>query len=122
MPHDRIGEQRGDYVKAFMDGTVGSETALLESGGGIAITSGEEFEEIIRRATERGLPVAVHAIGDRANREALDAFAATRPLWAPLGLRQRIEHAQLLRTEDFARFAAARHHGVRAVLARDRGP
>jgi predicted amidohydrolase YtcJ len=46
----------------------------------------------------------VHAIGDRANREALDAFEATRPLWAPLGLRPRIEHAQLLAGEDVARF------------------
>jgi predicted amidohydrolase YtcJ len=50
--------------------------------------------------------VAVHAIGDRANREALDAFEATRDAWGPLGLRQRIEHAQLLAPEDLPRFAA----------------
>jgi hypothetical protein len=47
----------------------------------------------------------VHAIGDRANREALDAFESTRELWAPLGLRQRIEHAQCLAPEDVRRFA-----------------
>jgi predicted amidohydrolase YtcJ len=47
----------------------------------------------------------VHAIGDRANREALDAFAATRDVWAPLGLRQRIEHAQCLDRADLPRFA-----------------
>ena len=36
----------------------------------------------------------MHAIGDRANREALDAFESTRDVWQPRGLRQRIEHAQ----------------------------
>ena len=50
--------------------------------------------------------MAVHAIGDRANREALDAFEATRDVWHPLGLRQRIEHAQCLAPEDLGRFAA----------------
>jgi predicted amidohydrolase YtcJ len=103
--HDRMGAQRGDYVKAFLDGTVGSGTALLLDGGGVAITGYEEFAEIVLRAAERGLPVAVHAIGDLANRRALDAFAATRDAWGPLGLRQRIEHAQLLAADDVARFA-----------------
>jgi predicted amidohydrolase YtcJ len=70
----------------------------------VQITSGEELEEIIRRAAAAGFPVAMHAIGDLANREALDAFEATRAHWAPLGLRQRIEHAQLLAPEDVARF------------------
>jgi hypothetical protein len=46
----------------------------------------------------------VHAIGDLANREALDAFEETRDEWEPLGLRPRIEHAQLLAEEDIARF------------------
>jgi predicted amidohydrolase YtcJ len=48
----------------------------------------------------------VHAIGDRANREALDAFEQTRDAWQPRGLRQRIEHCQLLSPEDLPRFAA----------------
>jgi predicted amidohydrolase YtcJ len=47
----------------------------------------------------------VHAIGDRANREALDAFEATREEWAPRGLRPRIEHAQCLSLDDLPRFA-----------------
>jgi predicted amidohydrolase YtcJ len=47
----------------------------------------------------------VHAIGDRANREALDAFAATRADWRPRGLRQRVEHAQCVNLEDAPRFA-----------------
>src|SRR6185437_16779188 len=67
--------------------------------------SKEQLAEIIRRGAAAGLPVAVHAIGDLANREALDAFEETRSAWQPLGLRQRIEHAQLLAPEDLPRFA-----------------
>ena len=94
------------YLKAFMDGTLGSQTAWMLDGSGVVITSGEELQDIIRRGARAGWPIAVHAIGDRANREALDAFAATRDEWAPLGLRQRIEHAQCLAPEDVGRFAA----------------
>src|SRR4029077_65934 len=82
------------YLKAFMDGTLGSQTAWMLDGSGVRITSGEELAEIVRAAGEAGWPVGVHAIGDRANREALDAFEATRDVWEPRGLRQRIEHAQ----------------------------
>jgi predicted amidohydrolase YtcJ len=93
------------YLKTFMDGTLGSETARLLDGSGVQITSREELEEQIRRAARAGFPIGVHAIGDLANREALDAFEATREQWEPLGLRQRIEHAQLLAPEDVPRFA-----------------
>jgi predicted amidohydrolase YtcJ len=93
------------YLKVFMDGTLGSQTARLLDGSGVEITSREDFAELIRRAARAGFPVAVHAIGDLANREALDAFEETREEWQPLGLRQRIEHAQLLAPEDVARFA-----------------
>jgi predicted amidohydrolase YtcJ len=92
------------YLKAFMDGTLGSQTARLMDGSGVEITSRDELAEIIRRGAAAGLPVAVHAIGDRANRDALDAFAETRGVWHPLGLRPRIEHAQLLTWEDVPRF------------------
>jgi predicted amidohydrolase YtcJ len=92
------------YLKAFMDGTLGSQTARMLDGSGVEITSREELEEIVRRAARAGFPVAVHAIGDLANREALDAFEATRAVWEPLGLRHRIEHAQLLAPEDVPRF------------------
>jgi predicted amidohydrolase YtcJ len=92
------------YLKAFMDGTLGSQTARMLDGSGVEITSREEFEELVRSAARAGFPVAVHAIGDLANREALDAFEATRDAWEPLGLRQRIEHAQLLEPEDVPRF------------------
>jgi predicted amidohydrolase YtcJ len=94
------------YLKVFMDGTLGSQTALMLDGSGVRITSSEELAEIVRAGASAGLPVAVHAIGDRANRDALDAFEATRETWRPLGLRPRIEHAQLLAPDDIARFAA----------------
>jgi predicted amidohydrolase YtcJ len=93
------------YLKAFMDGTLGSQTARMLDGTGVQITSSEELAEIIRRGAEAGFPVAVHAIGDLANRDALDAFEVTQEHWKPLGLRQRIEHAQLLVPEDVVRFA-----------------
>ena len=96
---------RVGYLKAFMDGTLGSQTARLLDGSGVEITSRDELAEIVRRGAEAGWPVAVHAIGDLANREALDAFEETRDVWAPQGMRQRIEHAQLLATEDVGRFA-----------------
>jgi predicted amidohydrolase YtcJ len=101
VPHERIGELAalglhsgiGDdflrigYLKCFMDGTLGSQTAWMLDGSGVRITSGEELAEIIRAGARAGWPVAVHAIGDRANREALDAFESTRDEWRPLGLR-----------------------------------
>jgi predicted amidohydrolase YtcJ len=106
--HSRIGDDflRIGYLKAFMDGTLGSQTAWMLDGSGVVITSGEELAEIIRAGARAGWPVGVHAIGDRANREALDAFESTRDAWAPRGLRQRIEHAQCVSPDDLARFAA----------------
>jgi predicted amidohydrolase YtcJ len=99
------GLVRVGYIKAFMDGTLGSRTARMLDGSGVEITSRDELEDIVRRSARGGLPVAVHAIGDLANREALDAFEATAEEWRPRGLRPRIEHAQLLAPEDVARFA-----------------
>jgi len=99
LPAARLDE-RPDYVKAYMDGTLGSRTARLLDGSGVEITSRDAFEEIVRVATAAGVPVAVHAIGDLANREALDAFAAV-----PGAIRPRIEHAQCLHADDIARFS-----------------
>ena len=103
----RIGDDflRLGYLKAFMDGTLGSGTAWLLDGSGVRITSAEELAELVRAGARAGWPVAVHAIGDAANRAALDAFAATRAEWQPLGLRQRVEHAQCLDPADLPRFA-----------------
>jgi predicted amidohydrolase YtcJ len=99
LPADRLDEGP-DYVKVYMDGTLGSQTARLLDGTGVQITSRAQFEEIVRAATRAGVPVAVHAIGDLANREALDAFAAV-----PEAIRPRIEHAQCLHRDDIPRFA-----------------
>jgi predicted amidohydrolase YtcJ len=93
------------YLKVFMDGTLGSQTARMLDGSGVEITSREELAEIVRRAARAGFPIGVHAIGDRANRNALDAFEETLDEWRPLGLRHRIEHAQILTPEDVPRFA-----------------
>jgi predicted amidohydrolase YtcJ len=105
--HSGIGDDflRIGYLKAFMDGTLGSQTAWMLDGSGVVITSGAELAEVIREGARLGWPVGVHAIGDRANREALDAFESTREVWEPLGLRQRVEHAQCLAAEDVGRFA-----------------
>ena len=89
------------YVKAFMDGTLGSRTARLLDGSGVEITSSEDLAELVRQAERAGFALAVHAIGDQANRDALDAFAAA----ATPGARHRIEHAQCVAPEDVARFA-----------------
>ena len=99
-PYLRVG-----YLKVFMDGTLGSQTAWMLDGSGVQITSGAELAEIVRRGAAAGFPVGVHAIGDRANREALVAFEQTREVWQPLGLRHRVEHCQLLAPEDLPRFA-----------------
>ena len=91
-PHERVGELRalgvrsgfGDdwlrlgYLKAFMDGTLGSQTARCSTARASRSRAREELAEIVRRGAAAGWPVAVHAIGDRANRDALDAFEATR--------------------------------------------
>jgi len=119
LPHERLAELEtvglasgiGDnllrlgYLKVFMDGTLGSQTARMLDGSGVEITGREQLADIVRRAARAGWPVAVHAIGDRANQEALDAFEQTQAEWRPRGLRHRIEHAQLLAAGDVARFA-----------------
>jgi predicted amidohydrolase YtcJ len=133
FPWDRVDELRtlgirsgfGDdmlrvgYLKGFMDGTLGSATAHLLDGSGVEITTREQLEEVVRRAVDAHFPVAVHAIGDAANRAALDAFAATRDVWAPAGLRHRIEHAQLLAPQDVPRF---REVGVAASVQFSHAP
>ena len=98
-------------VKAFADGTLGSRTASMlepysDGGHGLRLLEPDELRDIVARASRGGLDVAVHAIGDRANRDVLDALASTQGIWGPAGLRPRIEHAQLLHRDDVPRFAA----------------
>jgi predicted amidohydrolase YtcJ len=104
-------------VKFFADGALGSMTAWMiepcEGSGdtGLALQPAEELERNVRRCLEHGLATAIHAIGDRANREVLDIIARTQDL-AP-HLPRRIEHAQLLAAPDIARFA---YYGVTASV------
>ncbi|HEX8230425.1 MAG TPA: amidohydrolase [Chloroflexia bacterium] len=103
-------------VKIFSDGSLGSMTAqMLEpfegttANYGISTIPQEEMEEAIVQAAEAGIPCAIHAIGDAANRRVLDAFEKTRsritrPL--PPNMPHRIEHAQLVHLDDMPRFAA----------------
>lgn len=103
---------RTGAVKIFADGAAGSHTCHMnehfpgdEHDFGIEVTPYPELVGLVRRASEAGLAVAVHAIGDRANQLVLDALTEIRELTAQQGLRHRIEHAQFLRRADLARFA-----------------
>lgn len=103
-------------VKLFADGALGSQTAdMLENyqglnHTGVEVLSAEELLYKIRRGVEQKLSCAVHAIGDRANRKVLHAFGAVQAASHALGLRHRVEHAQLLHPDDiplFSRFRVA---------------
>jgi predicted amidohydrolase YtcJ len=104
-------------VKIFSDGSLGSSTAqMLEpfegqpNNKGIGTIPQEELEEAVLRAARSGIPAAVHAIGDAANRRVLDAFEKTREAmgaeYGAVAGRNRIEHAQLLHPDDIPRFSA----------------
>ncbi len=99
-------------VKVFSDGALGPRTAWMlapyegePDNLGIAVTVAEEMADIVERAVHAGLSVVTHAIGDRANRMALDALEVSRRAGKGLHLRHRIEHAQILHPDDIPRFA-----------------
>lgn len=100
-------------VKAFLDGALGAQTAAMlepydgSENSGVLTMSAEELGDLIRRATEARTAVALHAIGDRAVRTALDAFAEAKAEGEGPWPRHRIEHAQHWRPEDIARPAEA---------------
>ena len=97
-------------VKFFADGSLGSRTALmLEPYNGYRDTGVQvDFKETLiergRLALELGFCPVVHAIGDRANREMLDALEVLTPLARDKNVRLRLEHAQHLHPQDIARF------------------
>jgi hypothetical protein len=72
---------------------------------GVLTTDEDTLRATARKAAVRGLPLAVHAIGDRANRLVLDVLADIGPMQAG-ELRYRIEHVQLLDPDDVDRLAA----------------
>ena len=109
------------YLKVFMDGTLGSRTAWMLDGSGVRITSGDELAEIVRDGGPSGLagrPCTRSATARTEKRWTRSSRRGTS--WAPLGLRQRIEHAQCLAPEDLPRFARARRRLLGAVLATPR--
>ncbi len=110
-------------IKFFADGTLGSRTAaMLEpflgegDNQGVWVTDPEELMEGVRRASAAGLAVAVHAIGDRANRRVLDIFhllrSESQPSQVP-HIPHRIEHVQILHPTDVGRLA---EYGVVASM------
>ena len=99
-------------LKAYQDGALGSRGAMLLEPYADDPTLGEErttrqrLEETVALGLRHGYQVAVHAIGDAANRRVLDVFAealADRP--DARDLRFRIEHAQIVHPDDVPRFA-----------------
>ncbi|HEY5231176.1 MAG TPA: amidohydrolase family protein, partial [Galbitalea sp.] len=117
----RTGDRLGDLLtmgnfKILIDGSLNTRTAYCwdEYAGvpgeyGILTVPEGSLCELMTRASAAGIEPSVHAIGDRANTIALDAFEA-------VGCRGRIEHAQFLATTDLPRFAQL---GVAASLQPD---
>ncbi len=106
---DREGRLQVPGVKLFADGALGSRGAALlapysdrPESSGLLLTEPDALTATVRLAHGLGFQVAIHAIGDRGNRVALDALGAL----GPNDRRHRIEHAQIVDPADIARFAA----------------
>jgi predicted amidohydrolase YtcJ len=98
-------------VKGFMDGSLGSSTALMfdpyemsPKNTGVFVTEPDAMGAMIRSADKAGLSVAVHAIGDRANAVLLELFEEVAKQNGPRDRRFRIEHVQHLRPSEYKRF------------------
>ncbi|MDQ3606801.1 MAG: amidohydrolase, partial [Gemmatimonadota bacterium] len=103
---------RVGMLKGYTDGTLGSRTAsMLEpfaddpSTRGLAQYRDGELDSLVTAADAAGLQVILHAIGDAANRQALDAFEHAARVNAPRPRRHRVEHAQILDRAEIGRFA-----------------
>jgi len=98
-------------LKGFMDGSLGSRTAAMlapysdaPGTSGILRMDPENLKTMAIERDRAGFQLAFHAIGDRANRVALDTFAAVAAANDPRDRRDRVEHAQVVAPDDFARF------------------
>jgi predicted amidohydrolase YtcJ len=96
-------------IKLYADGAMGSRGAALlddyaddPGNRGLLLTEPAVLQARIAGVRQKGYAAAVHAIGDRANRIVLDAMSAAPP--ARSAARDRVEHAQLVAPQDFARF------------------
>lgn len=100
-------------IKAFADGSLGSRTAYMEepwpgttdNHGYHTYESTEWLAKRFRKADQNGLWMWIHAIGDRANKEVLDAFEQAGIAISKGHAHHRIEHAQFLRPQDMHRLA-----------------
>jgi len=105
-------------LKLFADGALGPRTAAMiepyenePENYGITVVDKEEMLEMASKASAAGMPTVIHAIGDRANHDVLDVFAAVRAQEEAAGIprsmrRHRIEHVQLIHPKDLPRLAA----------------
>lgn len=98
-------------VKGYTDGTLGSRTAYMlepfaddHSTHGLPQYTEAQLDSLVTAADAAGLQVILHAIGDAANRQALDAFERAAQRNGPRARRHRIEHAQVLDAADIPRF------------------
>ncbi len=102
-------------LKAFADGGLGASTAWLfapyvdaPNTSGLATDELQHPEQMftdMKGADQAGLQIAIHAIGDRANRTILDLYQRLEKEDGPRDRRLRIEHAQHLTSADIPRFA-----------------
>lgn len=99
-------------IKLYGDGALGSRGAALldpyaddAQNNGLLVMQPAYITGVSERALRTGWQVATHAIGDRANRLALDAYAAALKTVPTADHRFRIEHAQIIHHDDIGRFA-----------------
>jgi len=100
-------------VKLYADGALGSRGAALlqpyddrADSRGLLFRKDPDMRSDIARAARAGYAVSVHAIGDAANRQVLDAFTALAGELPVRGARHRIEHAQVVALTDLPRFGS----------------
>jgi hypothetical protein len=103
---------RTGALKGIVDGALGGRTAALlapytdePSSSGILIIDAERLKQMAVERDKAGFQIALHAIGDKANRVSLDAFAAALAANGKRDSRHRIEHAQIIAPGDISRFA-----------------
>ncbi|MBN2414886.1 amidohydrolase [bacterium] len=102
---------RAGYLKAFIDGTLGSGTALMfepfsddPSTSGLPQMSYEELERQVVAADGMGFQIGIHAIGSKGNHWILNAYEKAAEVNGTRDSRHRSEHAQILTDEDIPRF------------------
>ena len=96
------------WLKLFADGALGLQTAAMlapyegSNSTGMLLLDSEDIIETGQKAMSAGISLAVHAIGDRANREVLNGYAQLfeHQCFGKAALKPRIEHVQLIAPVD----------------------